>query len=154
MQPLKSFRVFGEHVDLLVSGETTGGTHSVLQQRSSPGGGPPPHIHEHEDETFIVIEGAYEVLSEGAWHRLERGDVAFGPRGKTHAFRNAGSTPGVMMVIATPSGIESYLEQISEPSCAGDIPAVLRISEQYGIHFPRPAQAVEAHAEKLPAPTP
>ena len=49
MAPLKQFRVFGELVEVLVSTEQTGGTFCVVTQTCSPGGGPPPHIHEYEE---------------------------------------------------------------------------------------------------------
>jgi len=36
----------------LVTGEQTGGAYFVMEALVPPGGGPPPHIHRNEDETF------------------------------------------------------------------------------------------------------
>lgn len=135
MKPLKSFNVFGEPVDILTNGELTGGQSSMLIQTSPPGGGPPPHWHRNEDETFYVLEGEFEFLNNGAWTRAGAGEPFYAPKGSTHTFRNAGSTTGRMLVIATPSGLETYLEEISPLSMPGDMPQLLAISERYGITF-------------------
>ena len=73
MTPVETFKVFGEPVEILVSGEMTGGLSTTLTQTSPPGGGPPPHSHEREDETFFVLEGDYELLQDGRWHKVSRG---------------------------------------------------------------------------------
>ena len=40
--------------------------------------------------------------------------MAFGPRGAPHGFQNVGDTPGRLLVIATPSGVERLFEQCAE----------------------------------------
>jgi hypothetical protein len=37
--------------------------------------------------------------------------MAFGPRGMPHAFQNIGDTPGRLLVVTTPSGLERFFEQ-------------------------------------------
>jgi hypothetical protein len=37
--------------------------------------------------------------------------MAFGPRGMPHAFQNVGDTPGRLLVITNPSGLERFFEQ-------------------------------------------
>ena len=78
MSPVKTFKVFGEPVEVLVSGEMTNGRSTTLTQVSPSGGGPPPHSHRNEDETFYVLKGTMtlevgepgavrtEVMDEGA----------------------------------------------------------------------------------------
>jgi quercetin dioxygenase-like cupin family protein len=112
MKPVKTFRVFGEPVDVLVNSAMSQGSSAVLVQTTGPGGGPPPHMHTREDETFIALEGDFEILSEGQWRRISVGEVVFAPRGFVHTFRNAGSTPGKIMVFVSPGGFENYLEEI------------------------------------------
>jgi len=36
--------------------------------------------------------------------------MAFGPRGTPHCFQNIGETPGRLLVITTPSGLERLFE--------------------------------------------
>jgi mannose-6-phosphate isomerase-like protein (cupin superfamily) len=90
----KTFEVFGEPVEVLVSGEITGGLSTTLTQTSPPGGGPPPHSHAHEDETFFVLEGDYEMLQNGVCHKISPGQAVLGRRGGVHIFRNAGTITG------------------------------------------------------------
>jgi len=136
MTPIKSFTVFGEPVDVLTDGATTHGLSCAVTQVSPPGGGPPPHRHEHEDETFYILSGEYEFLYEDRWHPRFPGQTFHAERGSVHTFRNCGSTPGKILVFVTPSGMEKYLEEISVLEMPKDIPQLLTISERYGISFP------------------
>lgn len=137
MSPVKTFRVFGEPVEVLVPGEMTAYRSTTLTQLSPPGGGPPPHSHTNEDETFFVLEGEYEFLTDGQWLKAEPARAIQAMRGSVHTFRNVGATPGKMLVFVTPSGMEKYLEEISSLSMPADLAKLLAISERYGISFPQ-----------------
>jgi quercetin dioxygenase-like cupin family protein len=112
--PTRSFTIFGEPVEILVSGEMTAGRSTTLIQTSPPGGGPPPHSHLNEDETFFVLEGEYEVVVDGAPHRVAAGQAVSGMRGQFHTFRNVGSTTGRMLVFVAPAGLEKFLEPVQK----------------------------------------
>ena len=136
MAPVRSFAVFGEPVEILVSGEMTGGLSTTMIQRSPPGGGPPPHSHQNEDETFWVIEGDYEFLNDGAWVQRSAGESWHARRGSVHTFRNAGTSDGKILVFVAPAGVEIYLEEISALAMPQDMAQLITISERYGIAFP------------------
>jgi uncharacterized cupin superfamily protein len=110
MHDVKTFRVSGEPIEVLVPGEATGGFSTTLTQISPPGGGPPPHSHTNEDETFYVLEGEYEFLNNGAWRKAEPGRAVHAKRGsvntfrRAHTFRKAGTTAGKMLVHVSPAG--------------------------------------------------
>ncbi len=135
MSPIKTFRVFGERVDVLIDTATSNGASATVVQHVPPGGGPPPHSHKNEEETFTVLEGDFEILSEGKWSPLANGLAAYSKRGSIHTFRNTGATPGRIMVFITPGGFENYLEAISPFSPATDMPKILEISDKHGITF-------------------
>jgi quercetin dioxygenase-like cupin family protein len=135
MSPLKSFSVFGERIDVLVNSAMSNGASATIVQHVPAGGGPPPHSHAKEDETFAVLEGDFEVFRDGQWHSLAKGEVACGQRGGVHTFRNIGTTPGRVMIFITPAGFENYLEKISHYSPPADMPKILEISDKYGITF-------------------
>jgi quercetin dioxygenase-like cupin family protein len=130
--------VFGEEIEILVNGEMSRGSSAVLIQTANPGGGPPPHMHRNEDETITVLEGDFELLSDGQWSAIPRGEVVFSPRGCIHTFRNCGETTGKVLVFISPSGLENYLEEVSSFSPATDMPRILEISTRYGISFHLP----------------
>lgn len=135
MTPVSTFTIFGEPVEILVSGEMTNGRSTTLLQTSPPGGGPPPHMHRNEDETFFVLEGDYEFLANGAWIKAVPGQAVQGMRGAFHTFRNAGATRGRMLIFVAPAGLEKYFAEIAPLSVPGDMAQILAISERYGISF-------------------
>lgn len=59
-------RALGDEVTVLLSGEQTGGTFTMVQVVSPPSGGPPPHYHTHEDEWFLILKGRAELWKEMA----------------------------------------------------------------------------------------
>ncbi|MGD0891857.1 MAG: cupin domain-containing protein [Terracidiphilus sp.] len=133
MKPIKTFKVFGEPIEILVSGEMTGGLSTTLIQTSPPGGGPPPHSHANEDETFYVLEGNYELLQDGQWVKAAAGECVQTSRGSFHTFRNAGTTTGRMLVFVAPAGLDKYLEELSAFKAPDDMAAILALSARYGI---------------------
>lgn len=58
---------FGDHATFILTGEQTGGRYTMFVNVTSPGGGPPPHRHDGEDEWFHVLEGKAEFLKDGEW---------------------------------------------------------------------------------------
>jgi quercetin dioxygenase-like cupin family protein len=136
MTAIKSFPVLGDQVDMLVTQEMTGGQSATLVETSPQGGGPPPHKHQNEDETFFVIEGDYEFLVDGEWIRASAGDSFYRGRGTIHTFRNCGKTTGRILIFVHPGGFQSYLEEISPLSVPADLPKLIEISNRYGISFP------------------
>ncbi len=121
---------------MLITSEMTGGASATLLEISPPGGGPPPHKHENENETFFIVEGEYEVLVDGEWVKAYPGDAFYSARGAVHGFRNSGATTAKMLIFVQPGGFQSYLEEISPLSVPVDLEKLIEISNRYGIFFP------------------
>lgn len=134
MKPVKSLKVLGERVDIITNGAMTNGASTFVIQTTAPGGGPPPHKHTREDETFTVLEGDFEILDSGQWRSAPRGEVIFAPRGAVHTFRNSGTTVGKMAVFIAPAGFEGFFEQI-EGLTPGDMAKILGIAGKFGLSF-------------------
>jgi quercetin dioxygenase-like cupin family protein len=135
LTPAKTFKVFGEPVEILTDSKVTKGKSTTITQISPPGGGPPPHSHSNEDETFVVLEGEFDFLVNGEWRKLMPGDTVHALRGSVHTFRNAGATNGKILIFVVPGGFETYLEEISPLSIPEDMEQILAVSERYGISF-------------------
>ena len=138
MSEVKSFPLFVETIHVFVSSEMSQDAAAVLVTDVPPGGGPPPHTHSREDETFTALEGDFELLVEGKWVGIPVGVPVFAPRGHSHTFRNAGTTPGRLQVVATPGGMDEFLEQLSKFSLATQMPEVMALAGRYGITFDVP----------------
>ena len=55
--------------------EETDGRHAMFEAVVLPGGGPPPHLHTREDETFYVLEG--EITFQMGGEKLAAGPGTF-----------------------------------------------------------------------------
>ena len=101
----------------------TGGTHFALDCTEKPGGGPPLHVHETEEEYFFVTEGEFTFSIDGKITKAKAGESVFVPRGKVHCFKNCTNQDARMLALFTPGNIEGYfdfglpLEDGSIPSC-------------------------------------
>jgi quercetin dioxygenase-like cupin family protein len=114
----------GDHYTFLVTGEETGGAYFAMEALVPPGGGPPPHIHTREDETFYVLDGEIEFLLGEELVTAGPGDFVNIPRGLVHRFRNAGSETARLILTFTPAGIEKFFEETLEraPNDAREAP--------------------------------
>jgi quercetin dioxygenase-like cupin family protein len=101
----------GDRYRFLVTGEETGGAYFAMEAFVPPGGGPPPHIHRNEDETFYVVEGTMDILLAGTWVTAAPGDFVNVPRGQVHRFLNTGDAVSRMIVTFTPSGMEDFFRE-------------------------------------------
>jgi quercetin dioxygenase-like cupin family protein len=131
-------RAFGEELTVLLDGERTVGNLTMWTENTPPGGGPPPHYHLNEDETFHVLEGRVGFLLDGEWNEVGPGGTAFMPRGVVHTFKNVGDQPSHMLIMTTPSGIEKFFQRCAEEfakSGGADMSRLAEIGVEHGIHF-------------------
>jgi uncharacterized cupin superfamily protein len=85
----------------------------------APGGGPPPHLHHFEDETFYVLEGNATFQAGGQTIRAKPGDFIHIPRGTVHSIKNEGTVPARAVVIispAGPTGMQQFFEESFYPT--------------------------------------
>src|SRR5678816_3443975 len=135
-----NLNVLGIPMIIHVHGRDTGGVVSAVESHDVPGGGPPPHIHHREDETFQVLEGEYEWTVGGKTFIAQKGATIFAPRGIPHTYRYLGKPPGRLMCVITPSGFEGFFEEIGalSPQQQQNIPGVIAIGKKYGLEIVPP----------------
>lgn len=133
----KPVNILGIPMLLRIHGRDTGGVLSVVESHDTPGGGPPPHIHHREDETFQILEGEYAFTVGGQTISAQPGTTLFAPRGIPHAYRCVGHEPGKLSVTLTPAGFESFFEEIGAmtPEEQQNIPRMIEIASRYGLEF-------------------
>ena len=111
----KAFWGPGDMYTFLVSGEQAGDSIFAMEGLVPTGGGPPPHIHENEDETLYILEGRCSVQIGDEKLVASIGDSIFLPRGTVHAFRNDGPYTLRLILTFVPAGIERFFEEVLEP---------------------------------------
>lgn len=110
----KSFWGPGDVYTFLVTGEESDGAYFSMLAIVPPGGGPPPHIHLNEQETFYVLKGMCTFLLEDEVITASPGDFVNIPIGAVHRFRNESSEPVRLILTFTPAGIERFFEETLE----------------------------------------
>jgi quercetin dioxygenase-like cupin family protein len=135
----------GDLYRFLVTGAESDGAYFAMEALVPPGGGPPPHVHRHEDETFYVLEGECRFLLGDEWITARAGDFVNVPRGTVHRFRNDGREETRMIVTFTPAGIEGFFEETLQPTLDPSAPGPDNVDEvaaryaaaapRYGIEF-------------------
>lgn len=104
-----------------------------------PGYGVPPHVHEHDDEIFVMLEGELTVVGPQGETRIGPGARVELPRGIPHSFRNDTTAPAQVLVMALPG--QQALEMFRHFDRAGKGPSPLSPSDipaiagQYGVRF-------------------
>jgi len=106
----------GGLMTFLITGKETGGAFFLSEISVRPGGGPPPHIHRREDESFYVLEGSLTIHIGGNTLVASRGDFAFLPRGIVHSFKNTSDVNARALVVITPAGLENYFAEVFDPA--------------------------------------
>jgi quercetin dioxygenase-like cupin family protein len=133
---------FQDSITFKLTAANTGGVLSLGLDQVPPGGGPPLHYHQSEDEVFIVQEGRIAYFVENRWTELGPGGVVFAPRNVPHCFRNRGDQPARHWTLFLPSGFENFFQrcasEFAKPS-GPDMDRITDISAEHGIHYLPPA---------------
>ena len=97
----------------LLKSKDTNGLQAIFEDIVEPGYGPPRHIHHQQDETFLFLEGEFDVEIGDQLFRINAGDVAFVPKGQPHTWKNVGNIIGRLRYIFSPAlNIEEMFEDM------------------------------------------
>ena len=108
----------GDRVTFLATGAESHENCFIVEGIIAPGGGPPPHLHHSEDESFYILEGAATFQAGGQTIHAKPGDFIHVPRGTVHSIKNEGTTPAKAIVIispAGPTGMQRFFEESFHP---------------------------------------
>ena len=140
--------ILGIPMLIRIHGRSTGGVLSVVESLDVPGGGPPPHIHHREDESFFVLEGEITFTLGNKKVVGKAGTFIQGPRGIPHAFKNESQAPARLLIHVTPAGFEKFLAEMAQPMPSfdspplpvtpADIARLLKVAPQFGIEILAP----------------
>src|SRR5690554_182244 len=132
--------VLGSRITGKILSEDTRGEYAVIITETPPNGGPPKHIHTHEDELFYVIQGNYEFTYSDTLINAKQGDIVHLPKGKPHSFKNIDTIAGITMNTITPGGFESFFADISSLADRNLLgkKQIDSLSDVYGLRFVKP----------------
>lgn len=103
----------GNEVRLKVSSSESGGNLCIFEVQTPPGVVVPPHVHRHEDEVILVIEGEYEIFLDGRTCKAGPGAVVNFPRLSPHGFGNMGKkSTRAVFTVAPGANFEEFFEEL------------------------------------------
>lgn len=138
----------GDRITYLITGAETGGAFFMAEVSVVPGGGPPPHVHSREDESFYVQQGRLAVQVGDKALNVSTGHFVHMPRGVAHSFRNVGEETAKLLMVATPAGLENYFAETFFPAAdIADVPEIgpavvaraMKTAPKYGLELLLPA---------------
>ena len=101
----------GRDLIFKVTGEDTGGAFDYFIVEVAPHGGPPLHVHHHQEETIHVLKGRYKIRIGEEIFYCDPGGFAYLPSKVPHAFLNLTDEPGEIIVVYTPGGGHKFYEE-------------------------------------------
>jgi quercetin dioxygenase-like cupin family protein len=145
----KSYWTPGGHMATFkATSEDTGGAYTITEDTFPPQVGPPPHIHHTQEETFYVLEGEMEFITDGVTTRAAAGSLVRIPRGVLRDYKNVGSEPARVLVLFAPGGFEGFFAEVGElvtgqsapPEDPPDVERLVAAAAKHGCEIPPPPQ--------------
>ncbi len=130
----------GVQYKTILSPSQSGGTLSIVDSLSPVGSGPPRHVHEKEDETFVILSGTCKIWIDGDETLAGPGQSVFIPRGTNHTFKVVGTEPSRHLVILTPGGFEEFFVEMAAGNfqIPADMPAIEEAAKRHNLVFTGP----------------
>jgi quercetin dioxygenase-like cupin family protein len=124
------------------SGGQTGGLFGLVEVSTPQGSGPPPHVHEREDEAFYVLEGSYEVAVGDDRFDAREGSFILAPRSVPHGYV-VSEGPARHLGFVFPSGWETFFHDVVRATGASaPAPAVIaELAKERGVTLLGPPPA-------------
>lgn len=125
--------------------DASGGTLSITDSVGQPGSGPPRHVHDDADETFVMLSGKAEFWLDGTLMQRVAGETVFVPRGKERTFRVISEEESRYLVIMTPGGFEGFFAEMASGQCRipEDMDNIVEIAGKYHLRFTGPPLGAE-----------
>jgi len=141
----RTIGVVGDVYRFLATGDDTNGKYAMWEAIVPPGGGPPPHIHSREEESFYILEGEITFQINDQQLVAKAGMFANMPVGTPHSFKNESDQPAKMLISVAPAGLEKMFMEVGVPLTDGatkalppnreEIEKLLAVAPKYGIEI-------------------
>lgn len=129
--------------DVKVSGQDSHGALALFTYEGRVQGGPPMHVHDNQDEIYIVDSGDWIFVVGGEQYRLGPGDTIFLPRQVPHSFAQT-SDLGRLVFMFTPAGdMAGFFDALSGLEGPPSPQAEAALFAAYGMRIVGPPIQVE-----------
>ena len=136
----------GERFRIRTSVKETKGIYTMLELIADPRNGVPMHIHQNEDEHFIVLEGSLHIASGDKRFDAPAGATVTISNGVPHAWCNLMDIPLRMLVVFSPGNIE----ELFKATAARESNDIVALAAKYGTLLVGPPLLEEIHTITSP----
>jgi mannose-6-phosphate isomerase-like protein (cupin superfamily) len=136
----------GERFIIRTSVDATKGIYTMLELIADPRNGVPMHIHQNEDEHFVVLEGSLHVANGDKRFDAPAGTTVTIKKGVPHAWCNLMDTPLRMLVVFSPGNIEDLFKA----TAARESDDIAALAAKYGTLLVGPPLLEEIHSITSP----
>jgi mannose-6-phosphate isomerase-like protein (cupin superfamily) len=136
----------GERFRIHTSVKETKGIYTMLELIADPRNGVPMHIHQNEDEHFIVLEGSLHIANGDKRFDAPAGTTVTIKKGVPHAWCNLMDTPLRMLVAFSPGNIEDLFKA----TAARESDDIAALAAKYGTLLVGPPLLEEIHSITSP----
>ncbi|WP_375483512.1 cupin domain-containing protein [uncultured Mycobacterium sp.] len=105
----------------LITTEQTRGQYSLMEQLMPESAGPPPHVHDHGDEVFYILDGEMALQLGDQTVTGVQGQLVRIPAGTSHAFVVTSQTARVLNFYV-PAGLDMQVAMLGTPATAPTLP--------------------------------
>lgn len=95
---------------------------SVIENWAPHADSPPLHVHQTEDELFLVLEGEFRFVVDGEEHRAGPGEVILTHKGVPHTYRVESPAGGRWLVVTTRGDFERFVRELGRPAALPELP--------------------------------
>lgn len=110
-------------VTIRVSGADGADGLSVIENEAREGDSPPMHVHESEDELFVVQEGELGLRVGEDDFRLAPGQARLAPAGVPHTYRVQSPAGARWLTITARGEFEAFVRELARPAEGPHLPA-------------------------------
>jgi mannose-6-phosphate isomerase-like protein (cupin superfamily) len=136
----------GERFRIRTSVKETKGIYTMLELIADPRNGVPMHIHQNEDEHFVVLEGSLHVANGDKRFDAPAGTTVTIKKGVPHAWCNLMGAPLRMLVVFSPGNIEDLFKA----TAARESDDIATLAAKYGTLLVGPPLLEEIHTVTSP----
>ena len=139
----------GERYIIRTTSEEANGVYSMLEVVADPWNGVPMHVHDNEEEHFIILEGKALVANGDSRAEVDAGSSITIGRGVPHAWCNPSEEARLrMLVLFTPGG----LEELFRSNAGAEPAAMVALADKLGTRITGPALFDDLHTILSPRP--
>ena len=125
----------GERFSIRVSSEDSNGSYTMLEVVADQQNGTPMHVHQKQDEHFVILEGTARFEYGGKSVDASVGTIITVSMGVPHCWCNLSKSPLRMLVLFMPGGIDELFRTIAMSGLVDET----SLLEKYGTMMVGPA---------------